>query len=69
MFYLDVCTLNWAKENGNDYTSETIIDKDSNGNILKNGDAVSLIKNLEVKGAKLYCKTRNCSSENFLSCR
>lgn len=34
-------------------SEEKIITKDSNGNILENGDSVTLIKDLPVKGASL----------------
>lgn len=56
MLYLDDETLDWAKADGDDYTSEKIIHLDSNGNELKNGDTVTLIKNLEVKGANFTAK-------------
>ena len=31
---------------------------DANGNVLKNGDTVSVIKNLKVKGVSLVVKVR-----------
>ncbi len=34
----------------------TVIAKDSNGNILKDGDSVVVIKDLDVKGAKATIK-------------
>ncbi|HEX9194438.1 MAG TPA: alkylphosphonate utilization protein [Azonexus sp.] len=36
--------------------SEDIIVKDSNGNILSNGDSVTLIKDLKVKGTSVTLK-------------
>lgn len=56
MLYLDDETLKWAKANGDDYTVEKLIHKDSNGNVLQNGDTVTLIKNLDVKGANFTAK-------------
>jgi alkylphosphonate utilization operon protein PhnA len=35
---------------------EEIITKDSNGNILKDGDSVKLIKDLKVKGSSITLK-------------
>lgn len=52
MMYLEEATLEWAehKEGG------TIIHKDSNGNILETGDTVTLIQDLNVKGASFTAK-------------
>jgi len=52
MNYLDDETLEWAEGNIGDNT----VHKDSNGNILKAGDTVVLIKDLEVKGANFTAK-------------
>ena len=38
--------------------SDDIIVKDSNGNILSNGDSVTLIKDLKVKGTSVTLKRR-----------
>lgn len=57
MMYLDEETLEWAKATGEgDDDEEKIIHKDSNGNILKDGDSVVLIKDLDVKGATFTAK-------------
>ena len=57
MMYLDEDALAWAKatEDTQD-ESEKIIHKDSNGNILADGDSVVLIKDLDVKGANFTAK-------------
>lgn len=57
MMYLDEEALAWAKatEDTQD-ESEKIIHKDSNGNILADGDSVVLIKDLDVKGANFTAK-------------
>lgn len=57
MMYLDDENLEWAKATG-DHTGDGSIDfhKDSNGNILQNGDSVTLIKDLDVKGSTLNAK-------------
>lgn len=57
MMYLDDANLEWAKATG-DHTGDGTIDfhRDSNGNILQNGDSVTLIKDLDVKGSTLNAK-------------
>jgi protein PhnA len=57
MMYLDEDALEWAKATGEDQDDEgKIIHKDSNGNILFDGDSVVLIKDLDVKGANFTAK-------------
>lgn len=57
MMYLEDDNLEWAKATG-DHTGDGTIEfhKDSNGNILQNGDSVTLIKDLDVKGSTLNAK-------------
>ena len=43
------CFYEWS-ENGEENSKEIVI-KDSNGNILQDGDSVTIIKDLKVKGA------------------
>lgn len=57
MMYLDEDALEWAKATGEDEDEEgKIIHKDSNGNVLLDGDSVVLIKDLDVKGATFTAK-------------
>ena len=57
MMYLDEEALEWAKATGEGEEEEgKIIHKDSNGNILQDGDSVVLIKDLDVKGANFTAK-------------
>jgi protein PhnA len=57
MMYLEEEALEWAKATGEGDDDEgKIIHKDSNGNILKDGDSVVLIKDLDVKGANFTAK-------------
>jgi protein PhnA len=57
MMYLDQDALEWAKATGEDQDDEgKVIHKDSNGNILFDGDSVVLIKDLDVKGANFTAK-------------
>ncbi|WP_428224177.1 PhnA domain-containing protein [Flavobacterium sp.] len=57
MMYLDEDALEWAKATGEaDTQDDKIVHKDSNGNILQDGDSVVLIKDLDVKGANFTAK-------------
>lgn len=57
MMYLDEDALEWAKATGEaDDDEGKIVHKDSNGNILLDGDSVVLIKDLDVKGATFTAK-------------
>jgi len=57
MMYLDDGTLEWAKASGDHLGDGSVqLHKDSNGNILQNGDTVTLIKDLDVKGSSLTAK-------------
>lgn len=57
MMYLDEATLAWAKASG-DHDNDAAVElhKDSNGNLLQNGDTVILTKSLDVKGSTLNAK-------------
>lgn len=57
MMYLDADTLAWAKVTGDHDNDSTVeLHKDSNGNVLQNGDTVILTKSLDVKGSTLNAK-------------
>ncbi len=56
MLYLDEETLNWAKATGEGSNESSVKHMDSNGNILQAGDTVTLIKDLNVKGANFTAK-------------
>jgi len=69
MMYLEDDEKSWA-----DYEEEVL--KDSNGNILKNGDSVTVIKDLEVKGAGKTVKRgttvkniRMCDVDGHVACK
>ena len=44
------CFHEWTLEERNSENEENVV-KDSNGNVLQNGDSVTIIKDLKVKGA------------------
>lgn len=52
MMYLDDATMEWAQKGA----EAKIIHKDINGNILENGDTVTLTQDLNVKGSSLTAK-------------
>jgi protein PhnA len=57
MLYLDDDTLAWAKATGEDKDDDdTLKHVDSNGAVLSAGDTVTLIKDLNVKGANFTAK-------------
>ena len=57
MMYLDEDMLKWAEKTGDhEDQDDKIIHKDSNGNILKAGDSVVMIKDLVVKGGNFTAK-------------
>jgi protein PhnA len=57
MMYLDEETLAWAKATGDHDNDDAVeLHKDSNGNLLQNGDTVILTKSLDVKGSTLNAK-------------
>jgi protein PhnA len=57
MMYLSDETLVWAKATG-DHENDSAVElhKDCNGKLLQNGDSVTLIKSLDVKGSTLNAK-------------
>ena len=56
MMYLDDEALAWAQSGIVNNDEDTVAHKDSNGAILEAGDTVSLIKDLDVKGANFTAK-------------
>jgi len=51
------CAHEWNQETENDITENTMIIKDANGNILQDGDSVTLIKDLKLKGSSSTIKS------------
>ncbi len=56
MMYMEDDTREWAKATIRNESSNDIIHKDINGNVLEAGDTVVLIKDLKVKGASFVAK-------------
>lgn len=53
MMYMDEETMKWAKQGLDD---EAVVHKDSHGAVLKAGDTVVLVQDLNVKGASFTAK-------------
>lgn len=56
LFICPECTYEWGKESlGNEETTENIV-KDAHGTVLQDGDSISVIKDLKVKGSSFVVK-------------
>lgn len=50
------CAYEWPVNNGSDNSEEAFVVKDSNGNLLQDGDTVTVIKDLKVRGSSSVVK-------------
>ncbi len=70
------CGHEWGKEAGAASTDDTLVVRDAHGNLLQDGDTVTVIKDLKVKGAssalKVGTKVRNIrlvEGDHNIDCR
>ena len=56
LFVCPECAHEWTLEVETDNSEDKKIIKDANGNVLKDGDSVTVIKDLKVKGSSLALK-------------
>ncbi|GAA0069940.1 alkylphosphonate utilization operon protein PhnA [Clostridium sardiniense] len=56
LFVCPECAHEWNAEMEAENNEDTLVVKDSNGNILNDGDSVTIIKDLKVKGASSALK-------------
>ena len=56
MYVCPECAYEWSKHSSKEAENDSKIVKDSNGNVLKNGDSVTVIKDLKVKGTSSVVK-------------
>lgn len=56
LFICSECAHEWTTEENNIVNEDSITIKDAHGNILKDGDAVTVIKDLKVKGSSQVVK-------------
>jgi protein PhnA len=56
LFICPECAHEWTKETTGHVSSDERVIKDANGNVLQDGDAVTVIKELKIKGSSLVVK-------------
>ena len=56
MYVCPECAHEWSPENGASSDESSLIVKDANGNVLSDGDTLSVIKDLKVKGTSRTVK-------------
>lgn len=56
LFICPECAHEWTAEQANENSADEKIVKDANGNILNDGDSVTIIKDLKVKGSSSTLK-------------
>ncbi len=56
MYVCPECGHEWPQQAAADSSSDERVIKDANGNILQDGDTVTVIKDLKVKGSSLVVK-------------
>lgn len=56
MFLCPECAHEWAKDASSDADNDARVIKDANGNLLQDGDSVTVIKDLKVKGSSSVVK-------------
>lgn len=56
MFICPECAHEWSKNAGEDTAEQGSIIKDANGNVLNDGDTITVIKDLKVKGSSSVVK-------------
>ena len=70
------CSHEWPKEDASDVSEQDKVIKDANGTILKEGDTITVIKDLKVKGTSLVVKvgtkvknTRLVDGDHDIDCK
>ena len=56
MFVCPECAHEWSKEAATETGDEALVVKDAHGNVLQDGDSVTVIKDLKVKGSSSVVK-------------
>jgi len=55
MYICPECAHEWSPEN-TEASTEVLVVKDANGNLLSDGDSITVIKDLKVKGSSMVVK-------------
>ena len=66
MYICSECAHEWLINTNSEDTTKALIVKDAFGNILKNGDSVTIIKDIKVKGTSSVQKLTNFGKLSFL---
>ncbi len=56
MYICPECAHEWSKDIAAGSSDEVKVVRDSNGNVLQDGDSITVIKDLKVKGSSLVVK-------------
>ncbi len=56
MYICPECAHEWSKDTAAASSDEVKVVRDSNGNVLQDGDTITVIKDLKVKGSSLVVK-------------
>jgi protein PhnA len=56
MYICPECAHEWGQETNEEATEQGLVVKDAHGNLLQDGDNVTVIKDLKVKGSSLVVK-------------
>ncbi len=56
MYVCPECAHEWAKDSGIESTDQKRVVRDAYGNVLQDGDAVTVIKDLKIKGSSSVVK-------------
>ena len=56
MYICPECAHEWPQSGADENTDDEVVIKDSNGNVLNDGDSVVVIKDLKVKGSSFVVK-------------
>jgi len=56
MYICPECAHEWSKDSDSENTEKEMLVKDAHGNILKDGDTVTIIKDIKVKGSSTPIK-------------
>nr|WP_298137489.1 zinc ribbon domain-containing protein YjdM [uncultured Pseudomonas sp.] len=70
------CAHEWSAAGATDATDDAKVIKDSVGNVLQDGDTITVIKDLKVKGSSLVVKVgtkvkgiRLCDGDHDIDCK
>jgi protein PhnA len=56
MYICPECAHEWSKDAAETSTEDTLVVRDSNGNLLNEGDFITVIKDLKIKGSSSVVK-------------